>query len=103
MNYSFGSFLMVGDDQEHTVTVRLLNVHNFQLAFTDQPQAPEPPAQTGTTASRRGAGLSGIVGAVFDALGKQVQEQRRRGQREVLKLIERGGELGREQPSPPKE
>ena len=103
LNYSFGSFLMVGDDREHMVTVRLLNVHNYQLEFTDQPQAPEPPAQTGSTTSRRGVGLSGVVGAVFDALGKQLQQQRRLGEREVIKLIERGGELRPEQPAPPQE
>ncbi len=94
LNYSFGSFLVVGDDRERTVSVRLLNVHNYEFKFTDEPQPPEPPLQTGTASSRRrGAGLSGIVGAVLDAFGKQLQDQGRRGERELLRLIERGGEL----------
>jgi hypothetical protein len=94
LNYSFGSFLVVGDDREQKVSVRLLNVHNFEFEFTDEPQPPEPPLQTGSASSRRrGVGLSGIVGAVLDAFGKQLQDQGRRGERELLRLIERGGEL----------
>ena len=39
------------------------------VPMEDDPQPPEPPAQTGSAASRpKGAGLSSIMGALFGAL-----------------------------------
>lgn len=90
LRYSFGSLLMVGDAERQKVLLRLVNAEGFELQFTDEPQAPQPPAQTGTSSSRRrGGSLSGIMNAVFDAFGKQVREQGERGEQEVRRMIQR--------------
>ncbi len=72
LNFSYGSFFMSGDPQQRTVSLRLLNVHNYLLTFTDEPQPPEPPAQVGRATNRR-KGMLGIMGAVFDAVGRQLE------------------------------
>jgi hypothetical protein len=62
---------MSGDPAKQTVALRLLNVHNYLLTFTDEPQPAEPPANTGSAAERNNAKwLSNIVGAMFKALGR---------------------------------
>ncbi len=87
---SYGSFQMIGDDAEKSMTLQLLNVHVFRLNFTHDPQPPEPPAQTGSAASRpKGAGLSSIVGALFGAFGRQVQKQGERTEKEVNRILEK--------------
>ena len=98
LKFSFGNLLLVGDAEQHQVSLRLMNANGFQLKFTDEPQAPRPPAQTGTASSRRrGGSLSGILNAVFDAFGKQVREQGERGEQEVRRMIERAeGQAPRE-------
>ena len=72
LNSTYGSFFMSGDPASKTVSLRLLNIHNYQLTFSDEPQPPAPTAQTGTAASHRaGSGLSGILGAIYGAIGRQ--------------------------------
>lgn len=69
---SYGTFMISGDYQNDTVSLRLLHMNNYQLTFTDAPQPPEPTAQTGTSSSRRAGGLSSIVGAVLDAIERKL-------------------------------
>jgi hypothetical protein len=90
LNSSYaGSFFMAGDPAQKTVSMRLTNVHNYELRFRTDPQSPEPPVQTGSAASRSpGAGLTNILGAVLDAIGGQVEKQGRQAE----KLLERQGQ-----------
>jgi outer membrane protein assembly factor BamB len=81
LNFAYGSFFMSGDPAEQSVSLRLLNVHNYQLTFTDDPQPPEPPAQTGSAASRRkGAGILNIFGAAFYGIGRHIQDGNSEGE-----------------------
>jgi hypothetical protein len=101
LNYTYGTFQMVGDNQDQTVLLRLLNVHNYLFQFSNQPQAPAPPAQAGSVARQNDGGFSNILGAVFDAFGKQVREQGERGEQQVRKLIEQQAEGLPLPPEPP--
>lgn len=66
---TYGSFFIAGDPETHTVSLRLLNSHGFQLTFTDEPQPPAPPAQTGRLAGNKQGGLSVVIDAMSNVVG----------------------------------
>lgn len=76
LNFSYGTFFISGDPGEQVVSMRLSNLHHYQLHFTDEPQAPEPAAQTGSAASRGKGPLSRVFGAALNAVGRGVDSTR---------------------------
>jgi len=62
----YGTYSIVGDPDQHRIALRMMSAHNFLLTFTDAPQPPAPPVQTGSSASQKNAGLSEILDAIFD-------------------------------------
>jgi hypothetical protein len=46
-----GDFELTGDRDRHLVAFQLPNSPRYEIAFTDQPRPPEPPAQTGKASS----------------------------------------------------
>lgn len=62
----YGSYSIVGTPDQHRVALRMMSAHNYLLTFTDAPQPPAPPVQTGSSASQKNAGLSEILDAIFD-------------------------------------
>ncbi|MCP4192098.1 MAG: PQQ-binding-like beta-propeller repeat protein [Planctomycetaceae bacterium] len=98
LNFSYGGFRIEGNDADKSVSLQLQNVHNYRLQFSQEPQAPEPPAQMGSTSGRtKGTGLSSVVGAVIGAIGKQVQQQGKQAEDGVMKIIKK-----QPQPDPPR-
>jgi outer membrane protein assembly factor BamB len=69
INVTYGSFYVAGDPASHTVSIRLLNVHGYQLTFTDEPQPPAPPAQMGSVGGNKGGPLSVAIDAISNVVG----------------------------------
>jgi hypothetical protein len=77
LRFQHGSFFMSGDPDKHVVSLRLLNVHNYLMTFTDEAQPSEPPAQIGSAASRRNATRRSTIKAAIDAGGRLLERIRR--------------------------
>ncbi len=100
LNFSYGSLLLAGNPAERTVYLRLLNIHSYNLIFTQEPVSPQPPARLSRAGQQKGSRFLNAVGAVVDAFGRAVQRQGKVTEEEVRILIEQAKQRPADAPRP---